>query len=1453
MAQAMTTTAVREVQSPEEPAIVLVDPCTDPLSRWWLAGAGVVWLVLSFAQSWGLIEDDTNLRTVLAPFNYIASSLHASSQLYGGSVETSGLLFPMGAFFAVTHLLHVPTWCAERIWLAALLTIGFWGLVRVAEALGIGTRSARILGGVAYCIAPIVVTSIQTSSDLLAVVLLPWMLLPLIAGSRHGSPRRSAARSGVAVALMGGGNAAVIFATFPVALIWLATRAGGPRRRQLCLWWLVAVGLAVFWWLVSFAFVGKYGFNYLPFSETSSTTTQTASGFEALRGASYWLDYYSVGGPLLPGAWTLVSAPIVIIGTATVAALGLAGLCRRIPERLFLISCLALGVVLICVGYSGALAGPFSQTVQHLLQTTLAPFRNISKFSPDVALPLALGLAWCISVPFGRGHRTGVRKTRGGTTSTASRHAPVSLMVLRVVALTAVVVAAAPFWQQNLYRPGGFTAIPRYWTQVGNWLNSHQGHENTMLVPGSSNATYTWGLTGSEPLEFLSDTSVLVRNLIPLSSQGSIQMLDAVETALDNGTSAPGLAEYLSRGGVKYVVERNDLNWGKTGAPPPVQVHQVLSDTRGLREVAAFGPELSADQAENSFLPVYESPSAAHIRAVEIFEVTAQSSVVQTYPASNPIVLSGDVGSLLPLAGAGLLTGRASILSGDQRSPGVDREPEATWIVTDGNQLRHTDYGNVRNNTSYVLSPGQVLNGADPNVPEKFQVVNGLQHETVADPVGAASVSASSFGSSYLFDIPGEGPASAFENGQSTGWVADATNRSVGQWIAISFHHKIPMSYIILTPSKALQGQPQISRVTISTDHGSVVRNLPIPSRSVRLSVPNGRSSYLRVTIDAVQGGAISPAPGSIVVGAGISHIAIPGVTFAARLKVPNDESSVFSGAQRAAPIFVFNRETVNPNLDPFELPSDDPDMARQFTLPKSAKVQITGYAVATVAGRYLEQLLDSLTPELSPSTIQASATSWFGNLPRFRPENVVDSSPLPWIAGKSDPNPSITLKWQRPRKVGSISLQLSQFTSRPTEVSITDAAGFKFSRPVPPFGGTIQFSPVTTNSLTIRFVHVDQRVGLLPDSGVEFTIPVGLRDIYVPGLVNSRATPDSKIFALPCGQGPPLNLDGVSIPTGLVATVGDILNFKPIPFVACVPKGGLSLTAGNHNYSASSNKSAFEATSVVIQSSSIRQLNPARRTATVDQWNADYRTVSVGRGPATDLAIAQNYNPGWQATLGGSTLRPIRIDGWQQGFEIPAGSGGKIVIVMAPDRMYRLFLLIGAIFLIVLGALALWPVRRRGPEPSRTRALPSIWVLLTASFVILALIAGPLALVALPLFVIARRWGSQWTAAIAFAALSVGAIAAASHPPGIGQSGAGAFGAVAQAASIVAFAAVLASLGAKGSEIVEPMSVDFLNVQHRIQFGQLTSRLRRTTSRATDLAFWRRDRRSEDHVDSTS
>jgi arabinofuranan 3-O-arabinosyltransferase len=1393
-----------------------------PASRWTLFAIGAGFLLTTFLQASGKIEDDTKLPLIATPFTYIDSALHLWNQnVFGGTVELgTGFLMPMGFFFAITHFLHIPTWCAERLWLTLLLTAACWGVVRLSEALGIGRRWTRLLAGLAYCAAPIVVGLVMTSTALLAVVFLPWMILPLVIGSREGSPRRAAARSGIAIALMGGSNAVVVLAVMPMAIIWLLTRRPGPRRRALIGWWLVAAGLACFWWVVPTLFVGKYGYNYLPYTETSATTTHTASLFESLRGASDWLEYFNLGGAYFPGAWLIVSSAAVIVATTIVSALGLAGLCRRIPERLFLIATLTFGAVVIAAGFSGASGGLFSHTVQHLLQDELEPFRNVSKFSPLVALPLALGLAWILAIPVPlRALQRSAKRFTPSTNIYAVALAVVALRALRrrfgrlspsghifsvvaavavaAVAIAAVFVAAAPYWKGELYRTGGFSTIPGYWSQAGAWLDAHQGHENALIVPGASFSYDTWGNPIDEPLQDFTDTSLEWRNLIPIGSNGYIQMLDTVEQVIDSGTSSPGLAQFLSREGIKYVVERNDLNLVSTGAPPPAQVHEVLTETSGLTPVASFGSLLPARQTQFGSLPVYDSESDLRLRPVEIFRVDQAQSVVQTFPAANPVVVSGDVQSLLPLAGAGVIAGRASALSGDPKASGVVKAPEATAAITDGNQRRTVAFGEIRNNLSYLLGAGQNLPGAPTGIPTAFTVVPGVRHQTVEDPIGASSISASSFGSIPLLDDPTEGPASAFDGDANTAWVADATDHSLGQWISITLRHKVKMSTITVTPLVGSSLQPNISRIRITTDQGSVTRNLPNRSGPVKVSVPTGTSLHLKITITGVR-----PTPkinsGGIELGAGISEIAIPGVHVQQQMKVPTDVSDRFASPTANAPVIVFTRPIANANLSLGFTTTDDPNMARAFALPKAMTAQITGYAVPT-PGTALNDLLTVLAPAPS-SSLSITASSWLSSLPRFRPENLIDNSTQPWIAGLGDKDPSIDLSWTVPRSIGAISLTLSSAASRPTEVAITGSTGKREVVPVPRKGGVVSFAPLLTNSLQIQFIRSAEKFSVTPDDGFPLPLPVGVQRVSVPGLDTSAVpVPNSQTaFHLPCGDGPPVTIDGKTVPTSISGTLGNLTDLQPIPFVACTNDfGGVALSAGSHTFAAQPTASLFSVTSAVLQSpqASLASSVAAPRRATIEHWTADARTLKVTAGPATYLTVAQNYDSGWSATLGTQKLKPVRVDGWQQGFMIPAGRAGTVTLTMSSDTVFRVLLLLGGLFLVLLLALALLPSRRVLEDPGGERSPPSVWFLLAGAAVALVLVAGPLALLIVPLAIMARRRGDIAMALTSFVAFVVAGACAAWDPATLFSPSAGAFGRPAQIASAVAIAALLCSL----------------------------------------------------------
>ena len=1377
-------------------------PTKEPLSRWFLVVLAVFFLILTFVQSSGLIIDDTKLPVIMAPLAWIRSSLHLwNLSVSSGSVQsgTFGYLFPMAPFFELMHVLHVPVWCAERLWLALLLTTGAWGVIRLAEALGIGKRWARVLGAIAYCVAPLVVDWAAVSADLLAVVLLPWVLGPLVVGSEDGSPRRAAAKSGVAIAFMGGVNATVVLSGLPLAVIWLLTRQPGPRRRSLVGWWVICVVLACFWWSVATVLQGKYGYNYLPYTETAAITTSTGSVFDALRGTSFWQNFDDIGAPLLPGGWSLVTSWVAIVATTLVTALGLAGLARRIPERLFLVTTLSFGVFVIAIGYGGALGSLLSSSVINLLSGGLGPFRNISKFSPLITLPLALGLTSLVSTVSLSGH------TDRWPNQLVRMH---WRSLIGSVAVVAVVFAALPFWQLQIYPAGGFAAIPSYWTQTANWLDRHQGHQTALLVPGANFAEYTWGSPQDEPLAVLASTSITVRSIIPLGSDGNTDMLSAVEDALATGSPQPGLAEYLSRSGIDFVVERNDLDLKATAAIPPAQVHQVLSETPGLVQVAAFGPFLPRSQVAQGDLPVYDSKSFVHLRPVEIYKVEPSVSEVQSYPASNPLVVSGSSGSLLPLAGSGVLNGRAAVLANDPHADGAASSAGANWVITDGNQRRQVAFGEVEDNLSYLLGARQLLN---PSQPLGYGTLGALDAQTVATPIGAAEVAASTYGSNPLKLEPSEGPLSAFDGNPSTAWVASSNRHSVSQWVSITFQRALPLTSIAITPLIGSPQRPTIKWVTITTDRGSVRRYIPARNAPVRVSVAPGTTRHLMITIDATRE---KGAPAHPPQGAGITEVSIPGIAIQPAMQLPTDELATFSGAARAQPTLSISDPVTNPNLD-FTGPITTVEpAARKFVLPKAMSATVSGTAVPTPSRR-LEELLKTLTPP-NQLAVQISASSWLRASPKFRPDNLLEKSSTPWIAGLSDRSPSITVHWDGNRAVSSIALGLSRDASSPTEVTVTSPAGTRRAA-VPKAGGIVSFAPMTTDTLTIRFPAVSTRFSAVPTgpqtvglpAPPKIPLPVGLSSLGIPALGNLDATAPSLStkVALACGTGPVVRIDNTSVPTHVTGTLGDLINLQPMELGACAPRT-TTLAAGNHVISFPQG-SVFRVTSLLVrppQHSPIQEIHT--RSVHILSWTAETRTLSLGTGAATYVQVAQNFNTGWVATLNGRTLEPISLNGWEQGWKVPAGASGVMTMKFEPDQTYRGALLIGGLFLLALFILALAPGKRfRGGPTGPRKKFPAIALAAAAAIGILC-IGGVLVLLLVPLVAITYRWGSSVAAAIAGVSFTVAGVIVAIHPNALAAIAARSIDAPVEILAMTAFCAVISSVIVEEGRILPLMTI---------------------------------------------
>jgi arabinofuranan 3-O-arabinosyltransferase len=189
-----------------------------------------------------------------------------------------------------------------------------------------------------------------------------------------------------------------------------------------------------------------------------------------------------------------------------------------------------------------------------------------------------------------------------------------------------------------------------------------------------------------------------------------------------------------------------------------------------------------------------------------------------------------------------------------------------------------------------------------------------------------------------------------------------------------------------------------------------------------------------------------------------------------------------------------------------------------------------------------------------------------------------------------------------------------------------------------------------------------------------------------------------------------------------------------------------------------------------------------------VDTWDVARRELTVAGGPAAVLAVAENANDGWVATVDGHELGRTRVDGWQQAWVLPAGGEVTVSLEFVPDQPYRQGLLIGALAALALIALLAVPVRRRiavSTLPGGTHWVPAV---LVGLLVVLGGMPGVIALL------VALLLRTLWPPAARIAAPGGMVVAAAASIAGrlSGHGQEWAYGWLAQGALLFAVAAAV-------------------------------------------------------------
>jgi arabinofuranan 3-O-arabinosyltransferase len=1342
--------------------------------RGWRLGtvSGALLLVaIAILQRPGQVTFDTKLDLAVDPLGFMARALHLwNPEATSGELQNQayGYLFPIGPFFAAGDLLGLPTWITQRAWCALLLCTAYFGVLLLARALRIGSEPGRLLAALAYALAPRMLTEIgPLSSEMLPVVMLPWVMLPLVAVGRIGSARRAAALSGLAVLGMGGINAAAVVMGLVLPALWLSTRRWDRHLAALAAWWCVCVAGASLWWIVPLLLFGQYSLPFIDYIESSATTTAVTSQFQAVRGTNQWVGYIVQGKPWWPAGWVLIDNAVLMAATALVALVGLVGLALRgLPERRFLVLGMMTGLTLLTIGYFGTLDSPLASPVRDLLDGPLAPLRNVHKFEPVLRLPIVLGLAYAAS------QRLGLRRIRVPA-------APVVACLL--------LAAAAPAWLL-LLRPGpGWSDVPAYWRQAAGWLAAQDRTARTLVVPGVGFAQNIWGRTVDEPIQPLAGAPWSTRNQIPLGSEGNIRVMDTVEAVLAQGRGSPGLSEFLARAGYRYLLVRHDIDRAATGAPPIAVVRRAISGSPGLAPVASFGPTIGSGDARRS--PV---DATAAVPSIEIFEVQAPVPVVSATALAGVPVVSGGPESLLTLLEQGLLDGRQPVvLAGD--AAGFDSAGRPR-IVTDGLRRRELNFGRMRDNVSHTLTADEEIRQRRQRTDLTPFAVDG--HQTVATYQGIRSVDASTsqaFADTVGATDPSYLPFAALDGDRRTSWRSDPFAEPIGQWLEVAFDTPRRVDEVTVDFADDLRVGSPVGYVRISTDQGAVDDALPDIPGPHRLATLPGLTTTVRVTVLALR-------PGHAGGAVALRELGIPALTAQRALRPPADV------AGGPAPVYAFSRAPQDRGAC---YPTDGEIRCDQFLARDGEEpLGVDRFFSTPVKAAYDLRLTARPRPG-GPVPVDlpvtASASSVLAGDASVAAHAAVDGDPATaWLAEPVDEEPTLRLAWAEPRRIDRVRLLVptAPVAATPRAVVLRTPAG----RATANVGtdGWVTFPALTTDRLEIAVTQHGEN--LADTRGNGWPAPVGLAEVEVPALADLlRPATAGTAVAVPCGSGPTVELDGVAYPTSVSGTLADVREGRSLPVTVCddFASESVQLVAGEHRLRTRPSPS-FVVDSAALVPDGAGSAGPAgQRGVEVVKWAATARSVTVAAGEAALLVVPENFNAGWTATMDGQRLRAVRVDGWQQAFEVPAGSGGTVTLTFAPDRPYRTGLASGAAAVLLVGLLALVPPCRRPRSLAQPAKGGSWWTVVPLTGLAIAL-GGVAAAALLIAAMLVRQLRPGALPGIAFVAAAGGtAVAVVGRVEGHGQEWA--YGGLVQVAMLVAVCAVAATLVPSARVAPEP------------------------------------------------
>jgi arabinofuranan 3-O-arabinosyltransferase len=1286
------------------------------------------------ASSPGDVAADTKQYLYLDPGRLLRGAAYLWDPNVGaGTVlhQNIGYLFPMGPYYWLMDQLGVPDWVAQRLWLGSVTFaagVGVLFLLRTLRRNDVGAVAAAFV----YMLTPYVLAYTARQS----VILLPWAGLPWMIALAERSLRNPGWKHPALLALVtftvGGTNATALLFAGIAPVLWIVFAVAVERRfsARAALAATGRIGVLVAataaWWVAGLSVQGKYGLPVLDYTETVKSVAAASSPIEVLRGLGNWFFYGRDGLSLWitqspqyqEQVWLLLATFMIPVLAFVAAAM------TRWRHRAYFVALIAVGVVIAVGTYPYNDPSPLGRTFKTFAEgsTVGLAMRSTPRAVPLVALGVAVLLGMGVSALVARRPRVGL--TAG--------------VLVAIVAVLGMPPAwSADYVGDNLKRPED---LPQYWLDTAHSLDTVSHDTRVLELPGSDFSSYRWGNTVDPILPGLMDRAWEERELVPFGSQASADLLIALDHRFQEGIAEPDSVAAVARlFAAGDVVVRYDLEYERYRTPRPRLLFASLADgLQGAGSPRSYGPHTpnraSAAQPLNDPLELGTPVGAADPPKVQVYAVKHAGSIVRTAPLTNPVIVAGDGDGLVDAAAAGVIDGRAIVISSAwyaQHRSALRKivARDADLLVTDTNRRRARHWGASRDMTGNTEQAGEqplVDDPADHRL-TPFPDANDSTR-TVAIQRGVKSVQATTYGDPDFLS-PEDRPSMAFDGDLRTAWTEGRRNKATGERLVVRFDHPVTTDHVSLVQPQEGVRDRFISDVTLRFDGASAhAAHLSDASRGRKgqtLQFPRRTFSELEVTIDAVDG------PAQAMNEVGFAEVRVGAVHVDEVIRLPVDLLRV-AGADSAKHRLTFLMTRLRGSQAEYLRTDEEPMLVRQFEVPTARQFALSG--VARLDGRAGDDALAPFLDANDLATAGARSSSHLEGDLRARATSAIDGDgTTAWTPAYG---PSVG-EWVEVERAGRQATTFDHLDlevvadgrhSVPTQLRITPDDGPAFDVEVPAV--TDRASEGATVRVTVQFPQVTARrvritvAAVRPVTTIEFfsrtavELPVSIAELGIAGVSTQHDLGGS--FSPDCFDNL-LTIDDQPVGVRVVGTQADALDRKALMLEPCGDAAaGISLGAGTHQLRAEKGlDTGIDLDRIVLASDaggtpSVDPLlgqsggtHPGPAIHVVHEGHVSYDLHVRGAHAPFWLVLAQSHNDGWHAQLADGTDLgpPDLVDGMANAWLVHPGDAHNLSIALrwTPQRRIWLGLGITAIGLLACFVLILRRRRQRDIEADDT------------------------------------------------------------------------------------------------------------------------------------------------------